>query len=249
MVRRSGCACLVGQPSGWWGLPGPRTGPRTGPHSGRGRRGLRRSGGASGAGPPGPFGTTSRSADPGGAGRVCAGFGTPGEIIATYECSLVAGRTAARDSHRGSDRIPVRPRPGRGGRRACPGRRGQSQDDRARRGRAGRAGRGSAGRAVRSAVRAGAGREHRPVPRGRRGAAAGGERDRGGRARAAPRGGRAPGRAAARDADPGRGAAARIRRGQDPVARRAGRAGPPRAARFRAAAVADAGAGHRAAAA
>ena len=52
-----------------------------------------------------------------------------------------------------------------------------------------------------------------------------------------------------RDPGPGRGAAARVRRGQEPVARGAGRAGPPRAAHLGAAAGADAGAGHRAAAA
>ena len=49
-----------------------------------------------------------------GAGRVAWGFGTQGEIIGAYDCGLVARRIAARDRHRGSVRIPVRPRPGRG---------------------------------------------------------------------------------------------------------------------------------------
>ena len=59
----------------------------------------------------------------GAAGRVCTAFATYGEIIAAYGCGLAAGRTAARDRHRGSDRIPVRARaagrrPAAGGGRA-----------------------------------------------------------------------------------------------------------------------------------
>src|SRR5690348_18425833 len=46
----------------------------------------------------------------GAAGRVCTALATYGEIIAAYGCGLAAGRTAARNRHRGSDRIPVRAR-------------------------------------------------------------------------------------------------------------------------------------------
>ena len=53
--------------------------------------------------------------------RVGGRFRTHGDIIAAYECDLVAPRPAARDRHRGSGRLPVRARPAgrrRGGRSA-----------------------------------------------------------------------------------------------------------------------------------
>src|SRR5690242_2584287 len=128
----------------------------------------------------------------GAAGRVCTALATYGEIIAAYGCGLAAGRTAARDRHRGSDRVPVRARAagrrGRGGGRTSAVRRREIE-----------AGGKPARGAFPGAVRAGARRQHGALPRCRRGAAAGGQRDRGRGARGPPGRGRAADRANAAD--------------------------------------------------
>ena len=163
------------------------------------------------------------------AGRRGGGRFVPlSDIIAAYERDLAAGRPAARDRHRGGVRVHVRPGAA-GGRRHGPER--------------------PAGRPLPGAVRGGARRQHRPVPGGGGGTAAGRERARLQRARDPPRGGRASRRAAEGDPGPGRGAAAGVGPDQGPVAGRADHPGRPGQADLRGAARPDPGAGHRAAAA